>query len=58
MSQNILTKEQRGRVIDLLWDSLKSDSQHKDRKQTGWGTKTKQGLISCIERIVEGSMSS
>ena len=39
------------KVIDLLWDSLKRDPEHKDRRVTGWGTKTKQGLVACIERI-------
>lgn len=38
---------------ELLWDYLKQDKEHKDRKHTGWGTKTEQGLIACIERIIE-----
>jgi hypothetical protein len=42
-------------IIDLLWDSLKRDPEHKDRRQTGWGTKTKTGLIACIERIHNSS---
>ena len=44
-------KEQETCVIDLLWDSLKKDPEFKDRRQTGWGTKTKVGLIACITRI-------
>jgi hypothetical protein len=39
------------KIIELLWDSLKRDPEHKDRRQTGWGTKTKQGLVACIYRI-------
>ncbi len=38
-------------IVDLLWDSLKRDPHHKDRRQTGWGTKTQEGLIACIERV-------
>lgn len=37
-------------LIPLLWDYLKRDPEHKDRRQTGWGTKTKQGLVASIER--------
>lgn len=38
-------------IVGLLWDYLKRDQTHSDRRQTGWGTKTKQGLVACIERI-------
>ena len=38
-------------ILELLWDYLKRDPEHKDRKRTGWGTKTKQGLIASIYRI-------
>lgn len=38
-------------VVDLLWGALKRDSEHKDRRQTGWGTKTQEGLAACIRRI-------
>lgn len=38
-------------IIDLLWDSLKRDPEHKDRRQTGWGSKTKQGLIASLNAI-------
>lgn len=41
-------------VIDLLWDSLKRDPEHADRRQTGWGTKTKVGLIACVHRLYAG----
>ena len=45
------TPAQRQAVIELLWDSLHKDMEHKDRRQTGWGTKTVAGLVSTIERI-------
>ena len=38
-------------IIELLWDSLKRDPEHKDRRQTGWGTKTKLGLVACLHTI-------
>ena len=38
-------------IISLLWDSLKRDPEHKDRKQTAWGTKTKFGLARCLDSI-------
>lgn len=46
-----MSEKQQKAIIELLWASLKRDPEHKDRRQTGWGTKTKQGLIACIERI-------
>jgi hypothetical protein len=39
------------KIIELLWDSLKRDPEHKDRRQTGWGTKTMVGLVACLDRI-------
>ena len=40
------------KIIELLWDYLEAKNpEHKDQKLTGWGTKTKQGLVACIERI-------
>lgn len=47
-----LTEFQKTKLLKLLWDSMKRDPEHKDRKQTGWGTKTQFGLIACIERII------
>jgi hypothetical protein len=41
-------------VTELLWDYLPKDPEHKDRRKTGWGTKTKIGLVACIERIAAG----
>ena len=45
------TEQQEEMVIDLLWDYLKPDPEHEDRVQTGFGTKTRLGLIACVERI-------
>lgn len=41
------------KIAELLWTSLKHDPEHADRRQTGWGTKTRKGLTLCIVRIVE-----
>jgi hypothetical protein len=40
-------------LVELLWNSMKRDPQHKDRVQTGYGTKTKQGLVLSIARIMK-----
>lgn len=39
-------------IIDLLWSSMKRDREHKDRVQTGVGTKTKIGLARTVRRVV------
>ena len=44
-------------VVDLLWDYLKRDPEYKDRRMTGWGTKTKEGLAACIRSIVREEVS-
>ncbi len=44
---------QRAALIGLLWDYLKKDREHKDRRHTGFGTKTKQGLTASIERVID-----
>ncbi|KKL91299.1 hypothetical protein LCGC14_1896060 [marine sediment metagenome] len=41
------------RVDELLWDCLLKDPEHKDRRRTGFGTKTLKGLTSCIVRIIK-----
>ncbi len=54
-SPSTLTREQEAALLDLLWGYMRRDlnpEHRKDRVQTGWGTKTKQGLIACIKRIV------
>ena len=35
-------------IIDLLWDYLPKHEQHSDRRLTGWGYKSKQGLIASV----------
>ena len=42
------------KIVELLWDSLKRDPEHKDRRQTGWGTKTQVGLVACLDSIYRG----
>jgi hypothetical protein len=40
-------------IIDLLWDSLKHDPQHSpETRMTSWGSKTKDGLVACIDHIL------
>ena len=46
-----MTLEQEDQIIVFLWDSLKRDPEHKDRRQTGWGTYTKKGLLACLDRL-------
>ena len=41
------------KVVELLWDSLKKDPEHKDRRKTGYGTKTQDGLVASIEEITK-----
>jgi hypothetical protein len=38
-------------LVDLLWDYMKRDPEHKDRVKTAYGTKTQYGLARCIEAI-------
>jgi hypothetical protein len=47
-----MTNKQKQELLDLLWDSLKTSNFSKDKKQTGWGTKTADGLLACIDRIL------
>ena len=42
-------------VVEMLWDYLKRDPEHKDRVQTAWGTKTRQGLVFSVARIMKES---
>ena len=50
-----LNQAQKDSLNDLLWDYMQSDRENHGRVRTGWGSKTKEGLLSCIERIlVEG----
>ena len=47
-----LTERQQA-IVDMLWDSMKRDTEHKDRRVTSWGTKTKLGLARSIESLFE-----
>lgn len=46
-------QEQDEHLINLLWDYLAQDPDHKDRVQTAYGTKTRQGLAASIRRCLE-----
>jgi len=39
-------------ILELLWDYLPDAEGHEDCKATGWGPKTKFGLITAIENIM------
>ena len=41
-------------VIDALWHSLPKVAGHPDRRMTGWGSKTKIGLIATVKRLGKG----
>ncbi len=40
-------------IIDLLWDYLKRDPDHKDRRKTSYGTKTKVGLVNTLAWLMD-----
>lgn len=42
-------------VADVFWEYLDCDPDHKDRRQTAWGTKTKTGLAAVIRRLGAGN---
>jgi len=51
-----LTLYQKEQITDLLWNSLKKGkplSDGAETRETGWGTKTRHGLIQCIRSIVQ-----
>ena len=41
-------------VADVFWYHLKRDPDHKDRRMTAWGSKTKIGLAETIKRLGKG----
>jgi hypothetical protein len=57
-----MNEKQKMMFLELLWNSLKQEpaperkwkrrKPEDERRQTGWGTKTRCGLMACIERIV------
>ena len=53
-----MTPEQESKLIELLWEYMHVDPKHDDRVFTGWGTKTKEGLIASIESILPKSQPS
>jgi hypothetical protein len=46
------TEAQSDKLVNLLWDSLKRDSEHSDRRHTACGTKSKAELVACIYSII------
>lgn len=40
-------------LANLLWDCLKRDPEHADRRQTTWGTKTKLGLLRSVKAAIK-----
>lgn len=48
-----MTDKQQAALLELLWESMKRDPEHKDRVRTGWGTKTQTGLLASIQSIME-----
>ena len=48
-----MNDNQQQTLVNLLWDSLKRVPEHPDRRQTAWGDKTDEGLVACIQRIVD-----
>ncbi len=50
-----MTEKQIEAMVAPLWDFLKKDPGHKDRRQTAWGTKTKLGLALTIKRLAAGA---
>ncbi len=40
-------------IAGLLWDYLKRDPEHKDRRHTSGGTKTKLGLLRSIRYALQ-----
>ena len=50
-----MSEKQIEAIAALLWDYLKKDPEHKDRRQTGWGTKTKLGLALSVQAALRES---
>jgi len=38
-------------IAEVFWDCLKRDPDHKDRRMTTWGSKTRQGLAATVRRL-------
>ncbi len=39
-------------LAELLWDFLRKDPEHQDRRRTGSGTKTKLGLLRTVKSVL------
>ena len=46
------TQAMQDRLAKFIWGSLRRDQKNLLRRQTSWGTKTPQGLLACVLRIV------
>lgn len=46
-----MTDNEINEIANVFWGYLKRDPEHKDRRQTAWGTKTKKGLTATIIRL-------
>ena len=49
------TKKQKQDLLDLLWDYLHNNRAIHSTKRTGWGAKSKDGLIASLETICNDS---
>jgi hypothetical protein len=47
-----MTEDQKQELLALLWENLSHDRDHPDRRNTGYGTKTQEGLLACIDSIM------
>lgn len=49
-----MTDTQRKYILELLWDYMRKGrtEKEKDRVITGWGNKTQDELVACIDRIM------
>ncbi len=50
-----MTDQQKKQIINLLWDYLKKGKTNSglETRATGWGYKTEEGLIACLESILK-----
>ena len=47
-----LTVRQEKELLLFLWDYMLQDCEHKDRVYTGYGSKTREGLLRSIESLL------
>lgn len=56
LTADVIHRDDTRQMVDVsfIWDHLKPSEQgHKDRRQTSWGDKTKEGLALCLRRVVD-----